>query len=244
MKNPLDDFCATARYLSKNPLGIIALFIVLVYGFACLVLGASSQLSSDDRTPIIWFVVIFPFFVLFSFSWLVSKHHWKLYGPSSFRNDSLFIEFNQNLRSLPRIETNDMISSKISSKKIQPDDWTLSRNSTYQKHRGYFLVHSLALSKDVNQKYDLFIYLLRHKSQDYTDISKVEFFFGHYWDNQIFEGSKSGSYIGVQTSAYGPFLAICRITFKDNSNVIINRYVDFEMGNVVAQLANMKRCLD
>ena len=59
MNNPIKEFGTVAQGLAKNPLGIIALFIVLIYGFACLVVGASSHLETGERTPIIWFMVIF-----------------------------------------------------------------------------------------------------------------------------------------------------------------------------------------
>ncbi|EGR1837237.1 hypothetical protein H3C22_17295 [Vibrio cholerae] len=79
--------------LAKNPLGIIALFIVLIYGIAGLVLGTSSNdLENYHKSVLIWFFAIFPFSVLFSFVWLVSKHHSKLYGPSDFRNDEGFLK--------------------------------------------------------------------------------------------------------------------------------------------------------
>jgi len=85
-------FGNTATKLSKNPLGIIALFIVLVYGIAGLVLGTSREsLLESHKTVLVWFLAIFPFSVLSAFTWLVSKHHTKLYSPSDFRNDDGFI---------------------------------------------------------------------------------------------------------------------------------------------------------
>ena len=39
MPSPLSEFGKIAQNLARNPLGIIALFIVLVYGIAGLVLG-------------------------------------------------------------------------------------------------------------------------------------------------------------------------------------------------------------
>ncbi len=54
----LKEFGDTAKALAKNPLGIIALFIVLIYGFAALVVGASSQLGPEERYPIVWFLII------------------------------------------------------------------------------------------------------------------------------------------------------------------------------------------
>lgn len=78
--------------LARNPLGIIALFIVLVYGIAGIVLGLSSDnLTEYQRTIFVLFLVMFPCLVLVSFLWLVAKHHTKLYAPSDYRNDEGFL---------------------------------------------------------------------------------------------------------------------------------------------------------
>lgn len=85
MNSPIDEFGKTAQKLSRNPLGIIALFIVLVYGIAGLVLGISSEhLQSNERLPLIWFLVCFPVIVLIAFYRLVALHHVKLYAPNDF----------------------------------------------------------------------------------------------------------------------------------------------------------------
>ena len=92
MVDSLSTFVKSAKDLSRNPLGIIALFIVLVYGFACLLFGFSAnQLQSQEKLPLIWFVVLFPVLVLVLFGWLVSRHHNKLYAPSDYRDDKSFL---------------------------------------------------------------------------------------------------------------------------------------------------------
>jgi CheY-like chemotaxis protein len=83
---------SSARHLARNPLGIIALFIVLIYAFASLVVGFSNKLDAAERAPVIWFLVLFPGAVLFVFAWLVSCHHAKLYSPADYREDASFIE--------------------------------------------------------------------------------------------------------------------------------------------------------
>lgn len=80
-----------ARSLSRNPLGIIALFIVLIYGFAALTLAANNALSGSERLPLVWFLVIFPVVVLGAFCWLVSQHHEKLYAPGDYKSDDSFL---------------------------------------------------------------------------------------------------------------------------------------------------------
>jgi hypothetical protein len=86
-------FGNTATKLSRSPLGIIALFIVLIYGVAALVVGFSgNSLDTAQRWPLIWFLVLFPLLVLLVFTWLVCRHHTKLYAPADFRDESIFLK--------------------------------------------------------------------------------------------------------------------------------------------------------
>jgi CheY-like chemotaxis protein len=91
MSNDLKSFSEIAKGFAKNPLGIIALFIVLIYGFASLVTVFTSSLTSGERLPLIYFLVLFPVLVLGVFGWLVSRHSGKLYGPSDYKNEENYI---------------------------------------------------------------------------------------------------------------------------------------------------------
>ena len=83
---------AVGQWTAKNPLGIIALFISLIYGMSALLLGASiGKLTPINQTVLVWFIAIFPFAVLAIFAWLVIKHHWKLYAPRDFRSDEGYL---------------------------------------------------------------------------------------------------------------------------------------------------------
>lgn len=78
--------------LVKNPIGIIALFISLIYGFANLLLGAAANsLTPDERFPLVIFIVLFPVVVLGIFYLLVSRHHGKLYAPGDYKDDKSFL---------------------------------------------------------------------------------------------------------------------------------------------------------
>ena len=80
------------KWAARNPLGIIALFIFLIYGMTAIVLGWSAEvLALDNQTRLVWFMVIFPVIVLIVFFWLVTRHHTKLYGPGDFRSDDSFL---------------------------------------------------------------------------------------------------------------------------------------------------------
>ncbi len=88
----LDAFSSTAGKLSRNPLGIIALFIVLVYGMASLVTLFGGATRSSEYSYLVYFLVVFPMLVLAAFVWLVCRHSDKLYGPGDFVNEEHFME--------------------------------------------------------------------------------------------------------------------------------------------------------
>lgn len=88
----LDHFMRNARQFARNPLGIVALFISLIYGFASLLLGTSAEhLDSAQRWLLLLFIVLFPCVVLLVFYKLVTQHHGKLYSPSDYEADDSFL---------------------------------------------------------------------------------------------------------------------------------------------------------
>lgn len=93
MNNPVTEFMEKAKGLTRNPLGIIALFVSLIYGFACLVLSTSiSNLhGQEERLPLIWFIILFPLLILGAFTYLVIYHHKKLYAPSDYKDEKNFV---------------------------------------------------------------------------------------------------------------------------------------------------------
>ncbi len=110
MNSSISEFSKAAQKLSRNPLGIIALFIVLVYGIAALLLGvSSSNLQPNERLPLIYFLVIFPFIVLIAFYRLFSNHHFKLYAPNDFQDKEGFF------RALSPLEQKQKLEEEIKS---------------------------------------------------------------------------------------------------------------------------------
>ena len=101
-----------AAHLARNPLGIVALFLLLVYGVAGLVLGtSSSSLSTTERAPLVWFLVIFPVVVLGVFAWLLARHHTKFYAPRDFLDSEGFFRAMTPLERRERLEA-DVVAAK------------------------------------------------------------------------------------------------------------------------------------
>lgn len=92
MGGQFETFTDYAKGAARNPLGIIALFIVLVYGFASLVTAFAGSFTATERLPLIWFLVAFPVLVLGVFAWLVSRHSGKLFAPADFKNEDNYVK--------------------------------------------------------------------------------------------------------------------------------------------------------
>jgi hypothetical protein len=74
---------------TKNPLGLIGLLLVVVYGISML--ATSMQTFNDTQKSILLaFMVGYPVFVLIALYLLVTKHHEKLYFPLDFKNANSF----------------------------------------------------------------------------------------------------------------------------------------------------------
>lgn len=86
----INSFGNIAGRLARNPLGIIALAFVLVYGITGLA-ATSNNFSVDQREVLTWFLVIYPCVVILVFYRLVSRHHEKLYAPSDFNDERNFM---------------------------------------------------------------------------------------------------------------------------------------------------------
>ncbi len=111
------------------------------------------------------------------------------------------------------------------------------RERAYSEARNIVLVHTLRPSDEPGQRFDVFVYLVAHKDGDIADVEKAEFYFGKHWGDRVFKGTRIDSgQIGVRTAAYGPFLCVCKVTFTNKKSVFLNRYIDFEMGEVFSRL--------
>ena len=80
-----------AQRLARNPLGMIGLFLVLVYGLAVVAISADT-LTPTERLPLIYFLIVYPVLVLIAFLWLVHNHSNKLFGPSDFVDEANFMK--------------------------------------------------------------------------------------------------------------------------------------------------------
>lgn len=82
----------TAAVLSRNPLGLLALCLVIGEAIASLFLLHAGGLQGPERVLLCVFVVAYPACVVAAIYRLVSRHHTKLYAPADFRDERCFLE--------------------------------------------------------------------------------------------------------------------------------------------------------
>ena len=122
------------------------------------------------------------------------------------------------------------VRTEEQSDKSSPEaEWYEEWNRVYQKHRMLFLTHVIRPSVERGQKYDVFIYLVRHGGEGFEDVEFAEFFLGPDWGNQVFKRYEQKGQIGLSTAAYGTFLCVCWVQMKDGKRIFLNRFIDFEM---------------
>jgi hypothetical protein len=114
------------------------------------------------------------------------------------------------------------------------------RTAVYAAQKNIFVVHRVRptgeyFSENKHPVFEVLIYLYPHKSYGkLNDVKKVEYYFGHYFGrSQSTNGTKyiveNGSdAFAVKVTAYGPMLCEARIVFHDGTEVVTNRYLDFE----------------
>ena len=139
------------------------------------------------------------------------------------------VEIGEDLRHLDYALPKDPPSSPLP----EAAGWIDERNGIYRCNAGFFLTHILVASEKPGHKYDIFIYVIRHKTTDISDVQKAEFFFGHMWGNEVFVERPKDGKVGISTSAYAPFLCTCHLHLNNGEIIRLHRYIDFEMERIM-----------
>lgn len=110
------------------------------------------------------------------------------------------------------------------------------RNKIYNNLRQCMVVHRIFKSSKEGQLFDVLIYLVPHKNSNLIQVKSVEYYFGSWWNNNIYCSTSRHNGYAIATSAYGPFMCYVTINFNDGESVSTHRYIDFEMGDVASLL--------
>jgi hypothetical protein len=233
--NNLKTFSDTAVGLSRSPLGIIALFLVLIYGFACLLIGFGGPgLNKINGTPLVWFLTLFPPVVLFVFAYLVARHHYKLYPASDFvdgKVDSRFFITLAPPQSLPTDRTGIAVSGRDAAPTVDGDEANaIDAQYTQLLCRGYSILHkSEVVSEPTTPGSGFFrvrVWIEKDKDVACDAIESVTYRVWHDFPETKISTRDKGSGFDVWLNVNGEFLILACIKLVSGKLFYLDRYLD------------------
>ncbi|MFZ0036964.1 MAG: pYEATS domain-containing protein [Candidatus Acidiferrales bacterium] len=178
---------------------------------------------------ILWVILTFIALVIFKKEVrdLLQNFSWRLRTGAEVKIFS--IELGQSYVS-QSIDSSDQ--SDLKHRTDEKEERWRQREQYYRPNRNVLLVHRIAPSKEPGMLYDIQLYVVPHAHATLASLDQVEYYFGPSWGNQIFTSVDRARGFPITTSAYGAFMCTAKLFFSDGEAVIINRYVDFEMGAI------------
>ncbi|ACE85032.1 pYEATS domain-containing protein [Cellvibrio japonicus] len=226
-------FYQTAKSLARNPLGIIALFIILVYAVAGIVISmAKPDFYNNPLHPAVLFLAIFPVVVLAVFAYLVVNHHRNLYAPEDYEDQKDFFRGLAVPAALTGAPGEVAIATSDTSLKIADVQAQTSLNESYTGlvSFGYALLHHAeviqARTSPRSGRYRVRVWLESIEHRSLSDIESVTY---HVWDDfnqSVISTADASSNFDLWLSIYGEFPVLALVKTKEGQTYELQRYID------------------
>lgn len=232
-KQGIQDFTAAAKGLSKSPLGIIALFLVLVYAVASLVVTfAKPDFFQHYAHPVVIFMAVFPLVVLFVFAYLVARHHTKLYAPFEYKNQEDFFRTLHVPSSISTTSSTGAATSDRSDNLPSPEIQEPLRAS-YEKlvNAGLCVVHQAEIlqprTSPGSGRYRVRVWLESFAEQNMLkEVASVTYQVWEDFPTSSLSTSDWASNFDLWLNIYGEFPVLAMVKMKDGSTIELQRYLD------------------
>ena len=222
----------TAKSLSRNPLGIIALFIVLVYAVASVVISlAKPEFYQNPFHPAVLFLSIFPLVVLAVFAFLVARHHRNLYAPQDYKDEGHFFDGHKvpsALRgSATGVATSDSDNTMIDSVIATSIDDSYARLVSF----GFVLMHQAEVlrprTSPQSGRYRVRVWVESIEGQRrLSEIASVTYHVWHDFSQPVLSTSDQESAFDLWLSIYGEFPVLALVTMKGGETCELQRFID------------------
>jgi hypothetical protein len=154
---------------------------------------------------------------------------------------SFSAELEREAQGVPRITPGD--EGALNTVARPTDELEEFRGDVGRSQRGVHLVHIATPSEDPDQECDLFVFLTGWRRSAYglpddlSDVSTADFHLGpNFHPSGTTITYRHGSVLGFVTSAWGPVICVCRVTFTDGEQVVLTRYLDFESAELTERV--------
>lgn len=230
--NDRDRFLQSAKSLARNPLGIIALFIVLVYAVASIVISfAETEFYQNPFHPAVLFLAVFPLVVLAVFTYLVARHHRNLYAPDDYKDSK---EFFYGLTVPAELEGKSTgVATSDSSRPSIPQQDIDTIEAKYKQliAAGYVLLHQTEVVQERTSprsgRYRVRVWVEAiERIRPLSDIVSVTYHVWHDFKVPVLTTSDANSNFDLWLNIYGEFPVLALIKLQSGSEVEVHRYID------------------
>jgi hypothetical protein len=226
------NFYASAKTLARNPLGIIALFIVLVYAVASAVISlAKPEFYENPNHPAVLFLALFPVLVLLVFAFLVVRHHRNLYAPDDYADPKDFFHGLSVPVALSRTTTG-AATSDMSAPAVEKEE-KASIETSYNRliNFGFVLVHHAELvtvrKGPRTGRYNVRVWVEAiEQRRPLSDIASVAYHIWHDFKEPVLWTSDQRSQFDLWLSIYGEFPVLAIVTTKTGERHELQRFID------------------
>ena len=222
----------TAKSLARNPLGIIALFIVLVYAVASVVISlAKPEFYQNPLHPAVLFLSIFPLVVLIVFAYLVAKHHRNLYAPQDYKDEGHFFGGLKVPAVLGGgtggVATSDTSGTRTDSQVVSSIESAYNNLVSF----GFVLVHQTEVvqprTSPKSGRYRVRVWVESIEPQrPISDIVSVTYHVWHDFNPPVLSTSDQASNFDLWLSVYGEFPVLALVTTKNGDTYELQRFID------------------
>jgi hypothetical protein len=224
-------FYESAKTFSRNPLGIIALFLVLVYAVASIVISlAKPEFYQNPYHPAVLFLAFFPLAVLLVFAYLVARHHRNLYAPQDYKHPSDFffgLKAPQALGTAPTAAATSDSTTSVLKETAQ----TLEARYTELVADAFVLLHHAEVLQQRTSpgsgRYRVRVWVESIDStRPISDIDQVTYHVWRDFQNPVLSTSDSKSNFDLWLNVYGEFPVLAIIRTKSGDSIEVQRYLD------------------
>jgi hypothetical protein len=223
-------FFKTASGMHRNPLGLIALFIISVYAIGALVVGFGNERFYEAPShPVILFMAIFPVAVLFVFYLLVAYFHTHLYGPSDFINQAHFFRA-PSPRELESVDTG-IATSGADVPVVESDVSILNAKYDRMVDFGFILLHqSETLRSRTIPRSGLFkVRVWIEPLDSRNNLGEIESVTYRVWEDfpqPVIASSDQKSSFDLWLKIYGEFPVLAVVRKKNGETFQLMRHID------------------
>ncbi|NBF05966.1 hypothetical protein GV819_27095 [Pseudomonas sp. Fl5BN2] len=221
----------TAAGMHKNPLGLIALFIVMVYAIGGIVLWtAKDPFYNNPSHPVVLFLALFPVAVLLVFFVLVAKYHTHLYGPGDYSNQEHFV-----LTGAPKEWKGSTTGIAVNGKPVALDDMPLldRLNASYAQmlECGFVLLHQSEVlhprTAPGNGLYKVRVWIeALDSTSPLEEIESVTYRLWNDFPQTVIATSNQPSSFDLWLKIYGEFPIMALIKKRNGDTFELTRHLD------------------